>query len=154
MSNDYVTNFINDCLKQGISSPEEMVKFASSKIDSLEKDIRNLEVLRAEQSNLKLVIKRLGKETPKKKPELKNVLNSKIELDQYTKELCTKIYDLLAWKEQVSPREIMDSTVGLASNSQAYLAIKYLQENGILKRTASGLALMKGQGWDKRLEIL
>jgi len=151
MSNDYVTNFINNCLKQGVASPDEMVKLAISQVQELENKIQQLEVLRAEQSNLKLVIKRLGKEPPKSnKLEIKNVINPQIELDEYTKELCGKICNLLDKGEQVTPREIMDSTVGLASNSQAYLAIKYLQDNGVLKRTANGLALTKGQNWSNR----
>lgn len=150
MSNDFVKNYIDSCVKQGIVSPDAMAKLASSQVEDLEKKIQELESLRAEQSNLKLVIKRLGKELPKKKIELKNIINHQIDLDEYTKDLCHQICNLFLDENPITPRQIMDSTVGVVSNSQAYLAIKYLQDNGILKRTPNNLGLIRGQNWSNR----
>ena len=151
-SNDFVENYISDCIDNGISSQKAIVEKAYAEMQEIDKKLRESNLLRIRYKNLKDVLKEFNHESLKRikeyQPQIYNDITDIKDSSYYNVliEICEFINstDLL-----VTSREIMNA-IGDIENSQIILGcIKTLSDNGIILRDKER-HILKGPKWDER----
>jgi hypothetical protein len=94
---EFVSSFMNECIKNGISSSEDIVKEASKRIEEMEIKIQEAEKMKIIRSNLIDVIDSFSNK------KIYNTSNEIIYLDLFSlqlPEICQKIVAIVAEKPQ------------------------------------------------------
>ncbi len=156
MSNEFVNDFVDQCINSGKNNPKDIILEAQSKIDELEEKIKQIELLRSQQNNYRSVIKHLGGGDvvrKAKRPVTVDTSVSEEDLPPYIRSLCVKICSFIENnKEDITPRMILDHCGSLQENKAAFVALKWLHDHGIVDRKTDGMArlVIVGPKWDER----
>lgn len=143
---EFVQNYISECIETGIFSLKDICEKASLEIKDIEKKLSEFSNLRIKEKNLKNVIRTLSVDKEEKK------INYDFDDSQFSdnpvfKEMLTKICDLFKNGGTFSSREIMDAVGSLEENQMIYMSIKHLCDNGILSRDEISRKIIKGERW-------
>jgi hypothetical protein len=157
MSESFLSNFIADCVRNGKTSPNEMCLVAEERIQKVDQEMKRIEGLRTEKTNLYSAIKQLGGNKAKERIEYKNADFSIPfpKLAERYRELIVSICDLLEKEpEGMFNADILTSlsVMGIASledNELVFFAIKWLGGRMIIDKTDQML-VVKGSSWNKR----
>ena len=150
MSGEFVAEYVQECVKNGIQFPADIRKCAEKEISEINGEVQKIELLRAKQSNLRAVIRHLGGGVKAKKTANKTMdFTMKWEgLEESFKKICISICSIIQNDKQKMPGEIMD----ILSREQraVYSAIKWLEYNEVVARldTDDGRAVVKGNAWE------
>lgn len=150
MSGEFVAEYVQECIKDGIQRPADIRRRAELEISGINDEIQKIESLRVRQGNLRAVIRHMGGGGVKlKKPVTKTMdfTMSWEELEDSFKKICLSICNLIQEEGRKMPGEIMDA---LSREQRAvYSAIKWLEYNEVIARqdTDEGRAVIKGNAW-------
>lgn len=151
-SEDFVENFITECITKGIKAKKAICEAAKAEMDEINVKLREFNNLRIRYKNLKSVLREFNHESLKRTKNDENTvfyetvdINDSPYYDSLI-EICEFINNS---NSIVTSREIMDA-VGSRENSQIiYSCIKILAENGIISRNEDR-HIIKGPNWDNR----
>lgn len=155
MSHDFMENYINDCVAEGITSPKQICEKVLIELDVLDKELAHSNDLRIKRKYLVNILKDFEHDSMKKFKKINNVLNinEMIENDDPSyKEFLSDICLFIDGKTNVSKREIMDQMGGLEQNQLVYMGIKWLCDHGILI-TNEDRTLSVGENWESRPKL-
>lgn len=156
MSGEFVAEYVQECLQNGVKSPIDIRKCAEEDIELINDEIQKIELLRGKQSNLRAVVRYMGGGAKAKNVSIKNMDFSMSwdELDDSYKILCKAICKFIHSSEKRSPREIMDA-VRVPDDPRGravYSAIKWLEHHDIIDRVevddGSAVVFVAGSAWD------
>lgn len=152
MVDDFVNNFISDCIDNNIKSPKAICDVVLNEMKEIDLKLRESNKLRIRYKNLKDVLRQYNHESIlKTKNESFQSFNEAEDITDYIH------YDVLidvcefieASQSIITPREIMDA-VGDRENSEiVFGCIKTLGDHGIICRD-NDRKILKGPKWDKR----
>lgn len=153
-SEDFVENFIENCILKGIKSQKDICDAALLEMQEIDEKLRESNLLRIRQKNLKQVLRELGHESLKKTRvnEDMKILGDidKIENSSYISmmiKICNFIDNNL--DNSITSREIINSVGSMDNDKEVYICIKNLYDNGILARD-SNRNVICGPKWDER----
>jgi len=155
MFGEFVADYVQECIKQGIQFPSDIRKCAEEEINRINDEIQKIELLRGRQGNLRAVIRHMGGNVKPVKV-ISNTMDFTMvwgELEDSFKRLCVSICNFIQGHgEKKLPREIIDA-VRIESDpygKAVYSAIKWLEHNNVIERidTNEGRAIVKGSAWD------
>ncbi len=154
MSDNFVEEFLSDCIDNDIVSPKEICDKVVKRSGEITDILKAQNNLRVELKNLNKVLRHFGHDSVKRKRKKKvqtvNPNASVADLDQAFIEQIVKICNFVnETSSSVTPRSIMDAVGNLEADSEVYVAIKWLCENGILYKN-DDRSLEKGERWDTR----
>lgn len=153
MSNEFISNFITECIEKNIFDKDSICEEAIRQSKEIDIELAKLDKLRRRQIQLRSVLKSFDHESVRRirgsrivteRPQDK--LNDSMDLFIDMK---IKICDFLEKTGPVTSRSIMDAVGDLQRDEVTYGAIKSLSENGIIDRDNNG-RVIKGVNWDKR----
>jgi uncharacterized protein YecE (DUF72 family) len=149
--NQFLADFILDCVNNNKKTVLDICEMANTKIRDIETEINKIEQLRVEQNKYKNIIKQLSPNRTKNK-EVSALLNidSSAPITPYIKELCFRICNFVNEKTQTDPRSIMDGVANIEENFAVYSAIKWLNDQGIIKRIGPDRLITAGDNWNNR----
>ena len=149
MSGEFVAEYVQECVDEGIRCPADIRKRAESEISKINDEIQKIETLRVRQGNLRAVIRHLGGGTKPKKSTTKTMDFTMAwdELEDSFKKICFSICALVDESGSKMPGEILDALS--REQRDVYSAIKWLEYNDVLGRkvTDEGRAIIKGTAW-------
>src|SRR5690606_18007947 len=153
MSNDFVADFITECIKKNILDSDSICNEAIRQSQEIDAELARLDKLRYRQIQLRNVLKSFNHESVRKirssrivteRPQDK--LNESIDLFIDMK---IKICNYIEENGPATSRVIMDAVGNFQRDEVTYGAIKSLSEHGIIDRDELG-NVIKGVNWDKR----
>jgi hypothetical protein len=158
MFEDFLEDFINWCIADGKSTPEEICATALKEIRDLDEKIAEIEKLRSEQANYRMIIRRLGGDIKRPKRKKASSLDldftvPEYKLDKNIRFLCVSVCNLLEKEKKATVRRILDNVAKSIDESEpVYIAIKWLVENGILERDNETIerVITLGPKWQDR----
>jgi hypothetical protein len=140
MSNNFVENFVNESIELGFSKPKDIAARASSRMDEIDEQIKNLTSLQSERNNLNKVLKSFNIE-PKARINSKKakvlVQQESIADEDAISEYQNMILDLFKNGDDVvlSTKQIAESIIGPGKDmSPVYLILQKMQMEKILVR--------------------
>lgn len=149
MSGEFVAEYVQECLQQGVQCPADIRRRAESEISGINEEIQKIEELRIRQGNLRAVIRHLGGGTKSKKSTTKTMDFTMAweELEDSFKKICFSICSLIKNDGSKMPGEILDALS--REQRDVYSAIKWLEYNEVLSRreTDEGRAIVQGSAW-------
>lgn len=149
MSGEFVAEYVQECIDEGIRCPADIRKRAESEISTINDEIQKIETLRIRQGNLRAVIRHLGGGTKPKKSTTKTMDFTMAwdELEDSFKKICFSICALVEESGSKMPGEILDALS--REQRDVYSAIKWLEYNDVLGRkvTDEGRAIVRGIAW-------
>jgi len=155
-SEEFVENFISSCIDKGIKSQKDICNAALEQIQEIDIKLRESNNLRILQKNLRQVLRELGHESIKK-PKSNEEISISGEIGQITDSaylnLMIKICDFIEENSDkaITGREIINGVGTLDNNTEVYMCIKALYENGILARDeGKDRNVLKGPKWNER----
>lgn len=154
MSEENISEFISDCVKQGFCLPEQIKEKALERIRIIDDKIAEADRLRPERSDMISVIKSFGGEIPK--PATKRVIpiNDNLSTEELDQKTITNIKLVCAYIEKhgsATPRDLMTALGVTAENdSEVYSVIKWLCIKGIASKREKDRALIQGTNWANR----
>lgn len=145
---NFVSSFIFECSKKGLSSASEISEAAILKIKEIDAILAEADRLRPVKTNLLSVVKSFGGEEPKIRKRIISDL-TRDELDETSLSILNRIFLFLEKKNSTTPRELMNA-FGITSDRDAevYSVIKWMCMNGYCTRNKQG-DLLKGPNWGK-----
>jgi len=151
---DFVEAYIEECIDQNIANPKDICERVINEKEVIFQELRRQDKLRLKAKNLDQVLKHFGHESIKRKRRKKViVINPNLaasEIEPSYMELIVGICDYVEKiNKPVTPRNIMNEVGTLEDNTDVYIAIKWLCENGILKRN-DDRSLEPGEKWSDR----
>ena len=155
MSEEFVDQYMEECIVAGASSPTLMCERAISRLKEIEVEIERLGALRKEKANLMSVLKTFDHDFIKRKSKVKMPIINDDLLDADNnpgyKEVLIKICDVVFnANSPVNPREIVESTgYSTKDPTGVYMGIQWLHKRGIIKRN-SDRTIDIGENWNDR----
>lgn len=154
MSGEFLSNYISECLGNGIVSTEGICNNAESEILKIDIELKQFDILKEKQAKLRSIVKQLGG-IKYKDYDTKSIVSDfsipESKLDSKFKEFCVKICNFMDAKNSgIMPREIMDGVASIEDNPYVYSAIKWLAERNIIMREADTRLIIKGKDWENR----
>jgi len=150
-SNQFLADFILECVNSGKNTISNICEAANTKIRDIESEINKIEQLRVEQNKYKNIVKQLSPNRSKNKEATALLdVDSSAPITPYIKELCFRICNFVEEKKQTDPRSIMDGVANIEENFAVYTSIKWLNDQGIIKRTGPDRLIMAGDNWANR----
>jgi hypothetical protein len=151
---DYVEFFMESCIDKGIQSPKDICDKALSRMNEIRTELEKENKLRIELRNLSKVLRHFGVQDTKRKRRKRSVISTAsiiADMDPSYIDLIVDICDFIDKSPQdtMTPRKIMNNVGSLEDNSDVYLAIKWLCDNGVLTR-AEDRSLLPGEKWAER----
>jgi hypothetical protein len=151
---DFVEAYIEECIDQNIASPKDICERVVNEKEIIFQELRRQDKLRLKAKNLDQILKHFGHESIKRKRRKKTiVINPNLavaDIEPSYMELIVGICDYVEKiNKPVTPRNIMNEVGTLEDNTDVYIAIKWLCENGILKRN-DDRSLESGEKWADR----
>lgn len=149
---EFIELFIEKCIDNDVSSHKGICDEALKRINEIRLIIDKENKLRLELKNLERVLRYLGYQEAKSKRKKKVINNggSLFSNDPSYINLIGSICNFIETSdEKVTPRTIMNNVGDLEDNTNVYMAIKWLCDNGILTRTDDRL-LVPGEKWEDR----
>lgn len=154
---EFVAEFIQTCLNQGINKPVEMREKAENEISKIDDKFRELDKLKIRQNNLRAVVRNLGGGTSRKRaePASWNWSLAEEKLDTNQRKLlaavCRKVEKANAGLSTSAIVEDIYHEFRLPpeERNRAYGAIKWLGARGIIERDESRLVIV-GKNWNAR----
>jgi len=151
-SEDFIENFITDCISKGIKSTKAICESAKSEMDKIDEQLRQSNLLRIRYKNLKSVLREFNHESLKRsKNENYHIIYETTDINESPYfNILIEICNFIEKSENVvTAREIMD-IIGNRENSQIiYSCIKTLAENGIISRNENR-HIIKGPKWSDK----
>lgn len=154
-SDDFVENFISECLEQGITNMADICNKAIEKRDEIDAKLEEIQPLREQRENLQKVLRSLNhNESKRGRRNLPPMINASIGNDDgditfqpLLIDICNVINNAT---RPLTSREIV-TQVGWDKQDPTpiFMGIKYLFERGILKRN-NDRAVGPGENWDYR----
>lgn len=151
-SNDFVEDFISECIDNGISSQKAIAEKAYIEIQEIDKKLRESNLLRIRYRNLKDVLKEFNHESLKRIKENQVAVYNSIDdiKDSSYYNILIEICEFIdSSKNIVTSREIMDAISNIENNKVIFGCIKTLSDNGIISRNKDR-HILKGPKWDER----
>lgn len=153
---DFVDNYISECIDNGIKDKDSICSYALKEMDEIDIKIREINALRIRYKNLKDVLRSFNHDSVKRLKQ-NNVLPEFSDFsDIGESEYLPMIMDICNLIEVsstgITSREILDRVGSVETNSECYLCIKALSDNGIISRNESRL-IFRGPKWDERPKI-
>ena len=150
MSGEFVAEYVQECVKEGIQFPADIRKRAEIEISEINTEIKKIESLRIRQGNLRAVIRHMGGGTKVKKTTSKTMDFTMHweDLDESFKKICVSICLLIQNNDDGKmPGEIMDALS--REQRSVYSAIKWLEHNEVVGRrlTDEGRTIVRGSKW-------
>lgn len=151
-SDDFVEQFISECIAKGVTSQKLICEIAQKEMIEIDEKLRESNLLRIRYKNLRDVLKNFNHESLKK---IKNNAISSFNEIGNIKE--SPYYDSLIKicafidfsKDIVTSREIMDKFGNRENSQEIYGLIKTLADHGIISRNENR-HIIKGPKWDSR----
>jgi hypothetical protein len=151
-SEDFIDDFISECIDKGIKTPNAICDVVIAEMDEIDKKLRESNLLRIKYKDLKSVLKHFDHFSLKKIDYASDSTFSEVsnlkDFSYYNIliDICNFIDNA---KNHITPREVMDS-VGSRENSDIiYGCIKILGDHGIITRNEDRL-IFKGPKWSER----
>lgn len=140
---EFVENYINNCLEEGISGFAEIATKAKGRISEIDKILETMADLRKEKVNLLEVVKSIE---PEKKAQQNQAIAEIPQIDELSAKICKEIE---AYQAPILPRFLLEK-IGYATvdPTPAYMAIKSLLDKEIICR-AEDRKLYLGPNWSK-----
>lgn len=149
MSGEFVAEYVQECIQQGVQCPADIRRRAEMEISEINDEIQKIEVLRVQQGNLRAVIRHMGGGTKAKETTSKTMDFTMAwdELEDSFKNICVSICSIINDGDEKMPGEILDALS--REQRSVYSAIKWLEHNEVVGRrdTDEGRALIKGSAW-------
>jgi hypothetical protein len=150
---NFVEAYIEECIDQDILNPKDICEKVINEKEEISQELKRADKLRLKIKNLEQVLKHFGHESIKRKRSKKAiVINPNLaasDIEPSYMELIVGICDYVESNKPVTPRNIMNEVGTLEDNTDVYIAIKWLCENGILKRN-DDRSLEPGDKWSDR----
>jgi hypothetical protein len=151
-SDDFVNNFISECIDNNIKSPKAICDLAQKEMAEIDEKLREFNKLRIRYKNLKSVLRQYDHESiARTKNETFQSFNENEDITEYIHySVLIDICEFIESSESIiTPREIMDA-IGDRENSEiVYGCIKTLGDHGIVSRD-NDRNIIKGPKWDIR----
>jgi len=154
MSEDFVSDFIEECVNKNIFDAKQICEEAIKQIKVNEDELIKADQIRIKIYNLRKVLKQFNHETVRKirSNRLRDVSKAYIntsELD-LIKNYAINICNYIEKNGPSSPHQIRDAIGSYEDHVKIYGAMKWLGEKNIITRDSSGLKFLKGNNWDIR----
>lgn len=155
-SAEFVEQFVDDCLIDGLSKPEDICSKAIAEIAEIDKTLEEYKYIRQKKNNLLQVLKTFNHDNGKTKsrkvrapvinPDVQNV-----DENPAYKCLLIEICDIVEnINGPVTTREVLDKTnYDTKDPTPLYQAMKWLFNSGILSQNADR-TVDKGPNWSNR----
>jgi hypothetical protein len=155
MDVNFVDEYVNKCLENGITKISDICDSAIKEIDDIDEQIKNLQTLRVKRDGLVGVLRNFNHESVKIKTRRSyqpmvnediSSLNDDPECVDLLVNICNKVE---AFNRPISTG-ILIKEIGYDSNPDGvYAGLKWLFNHGIVARTEDR-TLIKGPNWDDK----
>lgn len=155
MSEEFVSQYIQESTQMGIGLRSDICKRALERIKEIDSVIAEADRLRPEKANLMGVLKALNYESPRPSRRAPAFIiheeTTQDDLSPEDLERCLTICDLLEEKGQFFPRDAM-LACGISVENDALVnsLIKWLFQGGVISRSTTDGAIIKGVKWSNR----
>jgi len=151
---NFVAEYIQECLKEGINNPSGMRSKAEEEIKSLQKEIDRIKLIKERQQKLRAVIKNLGGGNCRESNN-DSVQDFKAPENQLPDSYKSIIYDIcdeinVSHPKGVEASKIIHEIAKLNDHKNGYSAIQWLGFNKIITRDPNDRSVIKGPRWGKR----
>jgi len=154
---DFVNEYISECIDRGIKTTKDICNEARKEMDSIDKKLIEANKLRIRFKNLKQVLKNFNHESVRKNRTNDHtvILNQGGDITKsFFYEVMIKICDYIDSSESpFTTREIANHVSGIENASDTFLCIKELADNGIILRNEER-QIIKGPKWNERPQLL
>lgn len=153
MSDDFVSDFISECVSKDIFSASQICEEAIRQMKDHEEELIKADQLRLRIYNLRKVLKQFSHETVRKirSNRLAEPANITAEADDNIKKFAIKVCEYIEDNGPSLPPQIRDAIGTYEDHSRIYGAMKWLGENGVIVRDSAGAKFLKGKNWDTRV---
>jgi hypothetical protein len=153
-SDFFVEEFISQCVDEDIASPKDICAKAVKRVDEITEALKGHNALRVELRNLNKVLRHFNHDSVKRKRKKRTpAINPNLATSDMEPSFIEQLAQICSFVDSsddpVTPRNIMDGVGDIEEHTEVYVAIKWLCENGILKRNEDR-SLIKGEKWDER----
>lgn len=146
IDNEFLSEFISNCIKKGLFSSEEIVGLAQSKITDIDLKIREVESLKLLRSKLLDVITAFKKTNKDKKDDNELLSFYKIQNAQISKLICDNVKNKLNIINMIYDTKQFSTT-------DIIFCIKQLLENKIILKT-EGNYFIEGEMFEQYYSFL
>jgi len=151
--NQFMADYILSCINAGKNSVSDICSGAETESQQIERQIKEIEQLRARQNKLDNIVRQLKgysvKDRSVKTSSLIDISNSK-DLAPNISDLCIKICQYIEDNRTATPRDLMENVSSVDENFAVYSSIKLLADGGIIKRSGIERAIVPGDNWKNR----
>lgn len=156
MSDNFVSDFIEECVNNNIYGAKDICEEAIKQIKSYEEELLKADQLRIKIYNLRKVLKQFNHDSVRKIRSNRIAETSSShsnELDNLSK-FASAICKYIEENGPSSPYQIRDAIGSYEDHVKIYSAMKWLGENNIIVRDNSGSKFLQGNSWDSRQQIV
>ena len=145
-----ISDYILDCVKSGVSSPDEICNRAFDRIKEIDQSLNKADTLRPERTKLIQVMKTFGKELPKQAkkiiPSIPTSSNQE-DLDAKSQVIVFRTCSLLKSVSGLKARDIMTACgINTESDHLVYSVIRWMEAKKIIVRSEDG-TIIRGANW-------
>lgn len=150
-SANFVAEYIQECIQQGVQNPPEMRSRAEKEINEIEEELRKISALRERQKNLRAVIKNLGGFNRARPEKVMDFTTPEKDLSPEFRSLCVKICEEVekSVPQGVPASRVIHEITTVKEHKSGYSAVKWLGTRGIIKRDENRL-IIPGPQWEDR----
>jgi len=155
---DFVSDYISNCVETGICSPASIVEKAQQRVDEIDELLMAQNFLRQEKINLEKVIRTFSKKTNRAAKPAINTDAEESELTEEYRDLILSVCSIVEPSQGIMPREIINKMMNHNSIKEyshderqkvIYLTIKWLIDRDIIGKN-SDRSLRKGDCWENK----
>jgi hypothetical protein len=155
---DFCEKFVSDCIKSGITKPNDICDLALKKIEEIDIEIEKAKILRLERDKYQSVLRNFNHKSIKTRGRKQNPTIVNFDADSDMEEYETLIVDIITQFTDVNNMTVVDlaGRVGYGAGTDPtplYTALKWLQAKNILFREGDR-SLSRGNNWDNKFNFI
>lgn len=147
MNNQFVSDYIQQCVKNGIDNPKDICDAVREEIAEIDAKLHDADGLRIRKLDLHQVLITYGSNSLKRT----NLETNLDEESDEAKQIYAKICDVIDQYGSMTNREIIQKVGSYQEDMKVIRAIKWLGERQIIARDGTlDNKLIRGSNWDAR----